>query len=333
MRFISPKTDFAFKKIFGSDQSKDILISFLNAMIYSGESVIQDLEILDPYSAGDVVELKDTVLMQSLMGETPKTALHRYLDVKAVLEDQTTVLIEMQIWNVEAFEKRVVYNLCKTYGNQLKSGQGYFDLNPVIALTITDFKLFPSTEKVISCFYFQEKEEHLPYQENELAMVFVELPKFTKQLEELESVIDKWIYFIKEAPSLEIIPENLREIPQLEKALTIANQAGLSVSELEKLRKQEMVLEDTRGALSLAQREGIEQGIIQGIEQGIIQGRVQGERRVIVRQLERRFGQLSSNAIALIEALTNQELERLSEAIWDFQTREDLLNWLQQNSN
>ncbi|NEO73742.1 Rpn family recombination-promoting nuclease/putative transposase [Moorena sp. SIO3H5] len=324
MRFISPKTDFAFKKIFGSDESKDILISFLNAMIYSGESVIQDLEILDPYSAGDVVELKDT-----------------YLDVKAVLEDRTTVLIEMQIWNVEAFEKRVVYNLCKTYGNQLKSGQGYFDLNPVIALTITDFQLFPSTEKVISCFYFQEKEERFAYQENELKMVFVELPKFNKQLEELESVIDKWIYFIKEAPSLEIIPDNLREVPQLEKALTIANKAGLSVSELEKLRKQEMVLEDTRGALSLAQREGIEQGIIQGIEQGIIQGieqgieqgRVQGEKRVILRQLERRFGKLTSNIIALIEALTNQELERLSEAIWDFKTSEDLLNWLQDNSN
>lgn len=140
MKFISPKTDFAFNKIFGSDQSKDILISFLNAMIYSGNSVIQDLEIIVPYSAGDAVDLKDT-----------------YLDVKAVLEDRTTVIIEMQLWNVEAFQKRVVYNLCKTYGNQLKTGQGYFDLNPVIALTITDFKLFPTTEKVISCFYFQEE--------------------------------------------------------------------------------------------------------------------------------------------------------------------------------
>ncbi|NES85811.1 MAG: Rpn family recombination-promoting nuclease/putative transposase, partial [Moorea sp. SIO2B7] len=243
MRFISPKTDFAFKKIFGSDQSKDILISFLNAMIYSGNSVIQDLEIIDPYSAGDVVDLKDT-----------------YLDVKAVLEDGTTVIIEIQLWNVEAFKKRVVYNLCKTYGNQLQLGQGYFDLNPVIALTITDFKLFPSSEKVISCFYFQEEEDHLPYQENELKLVFVELPKFTKQLEDLESVIDKWIYFIKEAPNLEIIPDNFREIPQLEKALTIANQAGLSVSEVEKLRKQEMVLEDSRGALSFAKRQGREEG-------------------------------------------------------------------------
>ncbi|NER88225.1 Rpn family recombination-promoting nuclease/putative transposase [Moorena sp. SIO3A2] len=300
MRFISPKTDFAFKKIFGSDQSNDILISFLNAMIYSGNSVIQDLEIIDPYSAGDVVDLKDT-----------------YLDVKAVLEDGTTVIIEIQLWNVEAFKKRVVYNLCKTYGNQLQLGQGYFDLNPVIALTITDFKLFPSSEKVISCFYFQEEEDHLPYQENELKLVFVELPKFTKQLEDLESVIDKWIYFIKEAPNLEIIPDNFREIPQLEKALTIANQAGLSVSEVEKLRKQEMVLEDSRGALSFAKR----------------QGREEGERNLLLRLLESRFGKLTINAIALIEALTNEDLNRLSEAIWDFQTSEDLLNWLQEHSN
>ncbi|NET82589.1 MAG: Rpn family recombination-promoting nuclease/putative transposase [Moorea sp. SIO1F2] len=324
MKFISPKTDFAFKKIFGSYQSKDILISFLNAMIYSGNSVIQDLEIIDPYSAGDVVDLKDT-----------------YLDVKAVLEDQTTVIIEMQLWNVEAFEKRVVYNLCKTYGNQLKSGQGYFDLNPVIALTITDFKLFPSTEKVISSFYFQEEEDHLPYQENELKMVFVELPKFTKQLEELESVVDKWIYFIKDAPSLEVIPDQMREIPQLEQALTIANQAGLSVEELEKIRKQEMFLEDWRGALSLAKREGREEGRQEARQKARQKAILEGERSLLLRQLERRFGKLTSNAIrrsrryanALLEALNAQDLERLSEAIWDFKTSEDLLNWLQEHSH
>lgn len=315
MKFISPKTDFAFKKIFGSDQSKDILISFLNAMIYSGNSVIQDLEIIDPYNAGDVVDLKDT-----------------YLDVKAVLEDRTTVIIEMQLWNVEAFEKRVVYNLCKTYGNQLKSGQGYFDLNPVIALTITDFKLFPTTDKVISCFYFQEAEEHLAYQENELKLVFVELPKFTKKLEDLETVVDKWIYFVKEAPSLEVIPEKMREVPQLEKALNIANQAGLSVEELEKIRKQEMFLEDRRGALSLAKREGREEGKEEGREEGRIEGRIEGEKRLLLQQLERRFGELTPEAIALIEGLNSENLERLGEAMWDFNARDDLLNWLQEHS-
>ncbi len=311
MRFISPKTDFAFKKIFSSDQSKDILISFLNAMIYGGDSVIQDLEIIDPYNPGDVVELKET-----------------YLDIKAILKNKTTVIIEMQLWNVEAFQKRVVYNLCKTYGNQLKSGQGYFDLKPVIALTITDFKLFPATEKVINCFYFQEAEEHFAYQENELKMVFVELPKFSKKLEELETIIDKWIYFLKEAPSLELIPDQMREIPQLEKALNIANQASLSVEELEKIRKQEMLLEDRRGALSLAKREGREEGREEGITQGILQG----ERILLLRQLERRFGTVSLEAIALIETLNSQQLESLAEAIWDFNTREDLLSWLQDQS-
>ncbi|NEO14325.1 MULTISPECIES: Rpn family recombination-promoting nuclease/putative transposase [unclassified Moorena] len=292
MRFISPKTDFAFKKIFGSYQSKDILISFLNAMIYSGNSVIQDLEIIDPYSAGDVVDLKDT-----------------YLDVKAVLEDETTVLIEVQIWNVKDFEKRVVYNLCQTYGNQLKSGKIYFDINPVIALTITDFKLFPSTEKVISCFYFQEEEDHLPYQENELKLVFVELPKFTKQLEDLESVIDKWIFFIKEAPNLEIIPDQLKEIPQLEKALTIANQAGFSESELEKIWKQEMALWDWRGALNFAKREGREEGReeirLEGREQGRLEGKYQ-----IAKQMK--AAGLPLNDIAQYTGLTIDEINQLS---------------------
>lgn len=72
--------------------------------------------------------------------------------------------------------------------------------------------------------------------------MFVELPKFTKQLEDLETVIDQWIYFIKDAPSLEVIPDKMREIPQLEQALNIANQASLSVEELEKIRQQEMFL-------------------------------------------------------------------------------------------
>ena len=327
MRFISPKTDFAFKKIFGSDKSKDILISFLNATIYSGKEEIQDLEIIDPYNPGDVIDLKDS-----------------YLDVKAVLKDKTTVIIEMQLWNVEAFKKRVVYNLCKTYGNQLKLGQGYFDLNPVIALTITDFKLFSCSEKVINCFYFQEAEKHFAYQKDELKLVFVELPKFKKKLEELETAVDKWIYFLKEAPSLEIIPDKMKEIPQLEKALNIADRASLSVEELEKLRKEEMSLEDKRGALSLAKRkakeegreegrkEGLQEGLQEGREEGLIEGRIEGEKSLILRQLQRRFGELTTEAIALIEALSSQQLEALGEEMWDFNTSEDLHNWLASTS-
>ncbi len=291
MRFISPKTDFAFKKIFGSDDSHDILISFLNAIIYSGKEVIRSLEIIDPYNQADILDLKDS-----------------YLDVRAVLEDKTTVIIEMQVWNVHAFEKRVIYNLCKTYVNQLKFGQGYSYLNPVIGLTITDFSLFPSTQKVITSFHFQEQEEKLSYQEKQLKLLFVELPKFTKKLEDLETLADKWIYFLKEAPSLEVIPPKMREIPQIEKAMNIANQAGLSVDELERLNKQEIFLEDRRGEITFA--------------------KIEAERNLLLRQLQRRLGELTSNIIMAIEGLNSQDLESLSEAMWDFSSLEDLLNWL-----
>ncbi len=108
MVFINPKTDFAFKKIFGSTDSKDILISFLNALLYEGQPIIEDLEIIDPYSASRVRGLKDT-----------------YLDVKAQITGNKTVIIEMQVLNVAAFDKRVLYNAAKAYSTQLKSGEGY----------------------------------------------------------------------------------------------------------------------------------------------------------------------------------------------------------------
>jgi conserved hypothetical protein (putative transposase or invertase) len=96
MKFINPKTDYAFKKIFGSDQSQDILISFLNAIVYQGETFITSLEIIDPYAPGRISGLKTT-----------------YFDVKAKLNNGENVLIEMQALNVPAFGKRILYNTAK----------------------------------------------------------------------------------------------------------------------------------------------------------------------------------------------------------------------------
>ncbi len=223
MRFISPKTDFAFKKIFGSTDSKPILISFLNAIVYRGEQEIQDLEIIDPYSAGTTRQLKDI-----------------YLDVKALLDNGTSVIIKIQVINVAAVDKRVVYNLAKTYSNQLEYGQGYIHLQPVIVLTITDFDLFADTEKVITFWELKEKTESIDFSNEELKMVFVELPKFNKTLEELETIADKWIYFLKEAPSLEMIPDKMGEVEEINRALTIANRANLTEKELEDLHHQEV---------------------------------------------------------------------------------------------
>ena len=307
MRFISPKTDFAFKKIFGSNESKDILISFLNALIYEGNPVIKDLEILDPYNPGTVADLKDT-----------------YLDVRAILDDETTTIIEMQVLNVAAFEKRVIYNLAKTYANQLKAGQGYSKLTPVIALTITDFLMFAETEKIITRFTFRETEELFEYRDREVEMVFVELPKFSKNLQALASLTDQWIYFFKYSPSLDIIPTELREIPEIENAFNRANQAHLTEKELDKIHRQEIFIEDQRGYIIKARQERYLEEFAQGkLEECLF---------LVLRVLERKFTDIPAATIAEINTLSLAKLELLILAILDFNSLTDLSSWLQENA-
>ncbi|WP_367267780.1 Rpn family recombination-promoting nuclease/putative transposase [Okeania sp. SIO2C9] len=271
MTFISPKTDFAFKKIFGSVHSQKILISFLNAIVYNNQNVIQSLKIINPYNPGITNNIKDT-----------------YFDVKALLDNNSTVVIKMQALKIDDFEKPQIYNLAKAYGNQLDKTQGYMMLQPFIALTIADFVLFEGIDKMITKFRLQEEKKSI-YYEDELTLMFVELPKFNKKLLELESLSDKWIYFIKSAPNLEVIPESLEEVSEIEAALKIANRANLNNKELEEVEQQEKLMRDKQGQISFARNEGREEGIGIGREEGIGIGVV----KQILRQIRRKFGETS----------------------------------------
>lgn len=304
MKFISPKTDFAFKKIFGSIHSQNILISFLNAIVYNNQNIIQSLEIINPYNPGVINSLKET-----------------YLDVKAVLNNGLTVIIEMLVLNVEDFEKRVIYNLAKAYGNQLDVGQGYRMLKPFLGLTITDFVLFNDCEEVITKFRFKE-EKHLFNYRDELTLMFLELPKFNKELSALETLSEKWIYFLKSAPSLEVIPSSLGEVSEIEAALNIANRANLNNEELEEIQKQEILIEDRKAEISLARREGREIGREEGIGIGVV--------KQILRQIRRKFGQITPEVQTQIEQLSLEKLDILGEEIFDLATIVDLENWLNQ---
>ncbi|MEQ9542043.1 MAG: Rpn family recombination-promoting nuclease/putative transposase, partial [Deltaproteobacteria bacterium] len=164
--------------------------SFLNSLLYGGHPRITELEIINPYLAPKIQGIKDT-----------------FLDVKAKLTDETTVIIEMQVLNLSGFEKRILYNAAIAYSIQLQPGDDYTLLNPVIALTLTDFEMFEDLPQVISNFVLKEKNVLTDYPINDLELVFVELPKFIKELDELETLADKWIYFIKCARGLETIPE------------------------------------------------------------------------------------------------------------------------------
>ena len=243
MRFINPKTDYAFKKIFGSEQSHDILISFLNAILYDGKPVIQDLEILNPYLAPKIRGVKQT-----------------YLDVKATLDNETTVIIEMQVLNIEGFEKRILYNAAKAYSNQLGVGQDYSLLNPVIALTITDFVMFPEINQLISRFILKEKDFLIDYPIYDIELVFVELPKFEKDVKDLETLADKWLYFLKHAIDLDVVPESMNLVPEIKQAFEFAREGNLSPEELDELQHQEFFIQDQHNAIVKALKQGLEQG-------------------------------------------------------------------------
>lgn len=292
MIFINPKTDFAFKKIFGSEQSKGILINFLNALLYNEQPVIEDLDILNPYLAPKIRGVKDT-----------------YLDVKARITGDKTVIIEMQVLNVESFEKRILYNAAKSYSVQLQMGEDYRLLNPVIALTITDFEMFSQFEKVISRFVLKERDYLIDYLSDDIELVFVELPKFKKGLEELETLTDKWIYFLKSARELRSVPEVMGSVPEISQAFAIANQANLNPEEVEDLERREMFIQDMRGAMSKAVKQGIQQGIQQGIEQGI----QQGTRDAKVEIAKRLLNVLDEEAISQTTGLSVEEIRSLRE--------------------
>ena len=244
MKFLDVKTDFAFKKVFGSEGSKDILVSFLNSLIFFSEGeVIEDLTIVDFYQIPLIKGMKDT-----------------YVDVKAKLSSGTTVIIEMQILNVQGMEQRILYNAAKAYSTQLVQGESYHLLNPVIALTLTDFVMFPEMAEYKSIFRITEKDYLVEYN-GDIELIFIELPKFSKTEAELSDVTDKWIYFIKNAGSLAYIPETLSILPELSHAFSIANEAGLSLEEQEAQWKRKDFIMLQKGSIELAEKKGIEKGL------------------------------------------------------------------------
>ncbi len=238
MRFLNIKTDYAFKKVFGSSNSKNILKSFLNSTLEL-PSPIDDLTIVDPYNVPKLQGMKETAV-----------------DVKAVLEDKTKVIIEMQVINHDGFESRILYNTAKNYANQLDRGYKYNLLNPVIALTIVNFKMF-EFDKYKSIFKLFEKENFTEYKDD-IQLQFIELPKFDKTIDESTTIEDKWIYFIKNAQDLNIAPafkdQNLIE------AVDIANTASMSKEELEIQDKREEFIFMQKSGIEKAKRESREEG-------------------------------------------------------------------------
>ncbi|MFY0563456.1 Rpn family recombination-promoting nuclease/putative transposase [Archangium lansingense] len=244
--FADPKTDFVFKRIFGTEEHKPLLMALLNGLLELDEAHrVVEVELLSAEQRPKVQELKYSIV-----------------DVKCTDARGTHYVVEMQVLNVEGFEKRVVYNVAKAYTGQLDAGQRYPDLDDVIGVTICDFELWPQREApgVPMLSRWRMQEQHGGSRGlGQLQFVFLELPKYDGSRPP-STVVEKWAYFFREASNLEMVPEVLAERP-FKDALDAARVARFTDEEWDAYVRAGMALQDERGALSLARKEGKQEGL------------------------------------------------------------------------
>jgi predicted transposase/invertase (TIGR01784 family) len=234
MQFVDIKNDIAFRKIFGNEKKKIILISFLNAIMQlEGENRIADVTIANPYQSPILPNFKATIL-----------------DVRAKDLKGNTFIVEMQVADVNGMDKRLLYYTSKEYSQQIESGEKYTELNPVIFIGIFDFDFSQGDYLSNHAICNVKTGERVI---KDMDFYFIELPKFRKRLNELDNVTDKWIYFIKEAENLDVIPDNIED-NGLQEAYLYANKNTWSMEELRAYDYQAMREQDERGRLSKALR-------------------------------------------------------------------------------
>jgi predicted transposase/invertase (TIGR01784 family) len=259
--FADPKTDFAFKRIFGSEEHKDVLVAFLNDILeLDGAHRIAEVELLPPEQRPRVEELKLSIV-----------------DVKCTDARGVVYVVEMQVLQVEGFEKRVVYNVAKAYVNQIARGELYPDLNDVVGITICDFELWPDQgERSIPMLSrWRMVEEQCGARElGQIRLVFLELPKYDAGRPP-RTMVEKWAYFFREADNLTVVPEALAEHPFVD-ALEAARTAGFTAEEWDAYILAGIAIQNERGALAIAEKRGREQGLKDGHEQGLKDGHEQG---------------------------------------------------------
>ncbi len=290
MQFADPKNDLAFKKIFGNEGKKEILISLLNAILdFKGNMIIVDLHIVNPYQVPKIPDLKETIL-----------------DIKAKNKNGDEFIVEMQKKHLGDFAKRSLYYTSKAYVSQLSSGADYSKLNKVYFIGIVDFTMFEGDE-FISRHLILNKET-LKQDLSDFEFTFIELKKFNKELDELQTLLEKWIYFIKNANNLTIIPSQFYDIVEFKEAFDIATQTTWDKKEMEVYEYMALKAFDeinaTRTAINTAKEEGREEGLKKGMEEGKKQKVIEIAKNAILQGLD-------NTTISLVTGLSPDTIESL----------------------
>mgnify|MGYP002623289762 CR=1 FL=1 len=181
-RYINPYTDFGFKRLFGTEMNKELLISFLNSVLNCEHSPITSVEYLNSERLGDGYGDRRSVF-----------------DVYCMTETGSRFIVEMQKAEQRFFKDRSIYYATTPIREQAPKGKWDYRLEEVYLVAVLDFA-FPDDEYPDDSYRHEVKlkdveDNHVFY--DKLTFVYLEMPKFTKREEELETMFDKWMYALR----------------------------------------------------------------------------------------------------------------------------------------
>ncbi len=292
-KFLDPKNDFCFKKIFGSEKNKDILIHFLNDMLIFKEKL----------------PIKNVTFLKTI--QEPEIAVHKTSIVDVLCKDEhgNQYIVEIQVAKEKGFEKRAQYYAAKAYCSQAHAGGSYADLKEIIFLAIADFVIFPNKAAYKSDHVILDKETS----ENDLkdfSFTFLELPKFNKNINNLETIIEKWVYFFKygEKTSEDDVERIIEGDDIIERAYEELNRFSWNEEELLTYDQSEKYYNSYIATIENKYEEGIEKGLKKGREEGKQEG-IEESKLIIAKNMlktginEKTINQVTGLSFEQIKAL------------------------------
>lgn len=261
-KFINPFTDVGFKRIFGQEINKDLLIDFLNALL-DGERQVKDIKFLD----------------KELLPAYEKDRGLIY-DVYCTDEKGEQFIVEMQNKEHVNFRERTLYYLSQAISRQGEQGADWkFSLKAVYGVFFLNFSLTDLPRKLRTDIVLADRDTHELFTDK-MRYIFIELPSFTKEEDECENDFERWIYVLKNMEKLQRLPFKARKAV-FEKLEQIVDIAAMSKEDRMKYDESIKVYRDQLAMMEYERQqgkaEGLAQGLAQGIAQGIVQGLAQGE--------------------------------------------------------
>ncbi len=296
MSDITPRVDIAFKKIFGVEENKDLLISLINSIV-GREDQVSDVTLLNPYNPKNF--------------KTDKLSI---LDIKATNQDGKRFNIEIQISDEADYDKRALFYWAKIYTEQLKVAEDYSKLTKAIGIHILNFTSIPKVKKYHNVFHITEKETGLLYFKD-LELHTIELKKFSDNSDEeladivlkVKNVLDMWLAFLTRNDLLiaENLPKELNN-PDLKKAINVLSVMNFTAEEREAYEDHLKWLRIEANTIKNYEQRGE----IRGREEGIQIGEARGKAELIKMMISK--GQ-SVDIIAQITGLSAEEVAKLKD--------------------